>query len=194
MPCHIGSIQDGEKAVQPIRDLDAALADVIAPKPFTAHQAMLDAGQPFGRRYYWKSDYFATFDPGMDDVMIEYDNTIQSPHSAMLLMHLGGETNRVGETDTAAGNRDADYIIGIQSQWEDAADDKTHVVWAPDFWTALRPYSTGGTYVNFLTDDTDEERMRQAWGVKTYDQLVEVKTKYDPGNMFRSNQNITPKV
>jgi Berberine and berberine like len=126
----------------------------------------------------------------MDDVMIEYGNTIKSPQSSLLLMHLGGQTSRIGETDTAAGNCDVEYIVGIQSQWEDAADDDIHVGWAHDFWTALSPYSTGGTYVNFLSDDTDAERMLQAWGAETYDRLVEVKAKYDPGNMFRSNQSI----
>ena len=194
VPCHIGSIPDGEKAVQPIRDLDGALADVIATKPFAAHQAMLDAGQPFGRRYYWKSDYFASFDPAMDDVMIEYGNAIKSPHSAMLMMHLGGQTSRVGETDTAAGNRDAEYIVAIQSQWEDAAEDDSQVAWARDFWTALRPYATGGTYVNFLTEDAEEDRVHEAYRSAIYDRLVEVKTKYDPDNMFHSNQNIAPKA
>ena len=188
VPCHIGSIADGEKAVQPIRELGGALADVIAPKPFAVHQAMLDAGQPFGRRYYWKSDYFVEFNGKMEDIMIEYGRTITSPHSAMLMFQLGGQTNRVGETDTAAGNRDAEYVVAIQSQWEDEAEDDTQISWARNFWTALRPYGTGGTYVNFLTEEAEDERIRQAYGSETYKRLVEVKTKYDPGNLFQSNR------
>ena len=194
MPCHIGSIPDGEKAIQPIQDLHGALADMIATKPFATHQAMLDAGQPFGRRYYRKSDYFGSFDPAMDDMMIEYGKTIRSSHSAMLMMHLGGQTNRVGESDTAAGNRDAQYIVAIQSQWEDAAEDDSQIAWARDFWTALRPFGTGGTYVNFPTEDAGKDRVHEAYRPASYDRLVEVKTNYDPDNMFRSNQNIAPKA
>ncbi len=192
VPCHIGSIADGEKAVQPIKDLDGALVDMIAAKPFTAHQSMLDAGQPFGRRYYWKSDYFSSFDPAMDEIFIKYGDAIKSPHSAMLMMHLGGQTNRIGETDTAAGNRDAEFIINIQSQWEDDTEDDIQISWCRDFWSALRPFGTGGTYVNFLTEDEDVDRVQEAYRSNIYSRLVEVKTKYDPGNMFRSNQNIAP--
>ncbi len=192
--CYVGSIEDGAKAVRPIKEFGEPVGDAIAPKPFTAYQAMLDAGAPFGRRYYWKSDYFADLDPAMDDVLIEHASRFQSPHSSLLLMHLGGETNRIGETDTAAGNRDAEYVLNIQGAWEDPADDDRNVAWARDFWQAARPYSTGGTYINFLTEDAEEDRVREAFLSESYDRLVKVKTKYDPDNMFRSNQNIRPKA
>lgn len=190
--CHIGSINDGERAVQPIRNLGGAIVDLIGPKKYTEHQNMLDSGQPFGRRYYWKSDYFPAMDPSMDEVMLKHINKMTSPHSALLALHLGGQTNRTSETETAAGNRDAEFIVGIQSQWENETEDEEHISWTREFSGALKPYGTGGTYVNFLTADAKEGRLREAYSSTNYDRLAKIKRKYDPDNMFRSNQNILP--
>jgi len=190
--CYAGPIEDGAKAVKPIKDFGIPLGDTIAPKPFTAFQAMLDAGVPFGRRYYWKSDYFAALDPAMDDVLIEHANAIQSPYSAIFLMHLAGQISRVGETSTAAGSRNAQFILNIQGAWDDKSKDDRNVTWAREFWQAARPYSMGSTYVNFLTEDADAARVREAYGGESHDRLVKLKTKYDPGNLFCSNQNIAP--
>jgi hypothetical protein len=190
--CHTGALEDGAKLVKPIKEFGEPICDLIARKPFTEHQMMLDAAQPFGRRYYWKSDYFASLDARLCDVLIEHAGAMRSPHSTILLMHLGGQIRRIGDTETAAGNRDAEYILNIQGAWEAAADDDANVAWARDFWQAARPYSTGGTYVNFLTEDADRDRVRQAYGAATYDRLVDAKTSYDPDNMFRANHNIPP--
>ena len=190
--CYNGPIAEGEKAVRPIKALGAPLADTIEPKPFTAHQAFLDSGQPFGRRYYWKSDYFREMTPEADPILIGHAERIASPFSAVLVMHLGGAAGRVGETDSAAGNRDAEYVFNVQAAWEDPAESEDHIGWARDYWRAMRPFSSGGTYVNFLTADEDDDRVRAAYGPATYERLVDVKTRYDPGNVFRSNQNIRP--
>jgi FAD/FMN-containing dehydrogenase len=191
--CHVGDVDQGLEAVRPIKAFGTPLADVIAPKPFVVHQKMLDAGQPFGRRYYWKSDYFADLDPDMDEVLVAHTQKFLSPHSAVLMFQLGGQTSRVGEHETAAGNRDAAHVIGIQSQWEDAADDEANIAWARGLWQALRRFTTGGTYVNFLTEEETDDRVREAYRAETYDRLAAVKAKYDPDNLFRSNQNIRPK-
>ena len=190
--CYNGPIAEGEKAVRPIKALGAPLADTIEPKPFTAHQAFLDSGQPFGRRYYWKSDYFREMNPEADPILIGHAERIASPFSAVLVMHLGGAAGRVGETDTAAGNRDAEYVFNVQAAWEDPAESEDHIGWARDYWRAMRPFSSGGTYVNFLTADEDDDRVRAAYGPAIHARLVDVKTRYDPDNLFRSNQNIRP--
>jgi len=191
--CYNGPIADGERAVQPIKAFGQPLADTIQPKPFAAHQAFLDLGQPFGRQYYWKSDYFRELNVESDDVLIGHAERIASPFSAVLMMHLGGAANRAGETDTAAGNRDAEYVFNVQAAWEDTAESDGHVGWARDYWQAMRPFSSGGTYVNFLTADEDDDRVRAAYGNAIYERLVDVKTRYDPTNLFRSNQNIRPR-
>jgi FAD/FMN-containing dehydrogenase len=80
----------------------------------------------------------------------------------------------------------------MQGAWEDPGDDATHVGWARDFWSAMRPFSSGGTYVNFLTEDADEQRVRAAYGAELHGRLARIKARYDPDNIFRSNQNIRP--
>lgn len=107
-------------------------------------------------------------------------------------MHLGGAAARRAASETAVGSRTAAYVLNMQGAWEDAAEDAVHIAWARDFWSAMRPFSSGGTYVNFLTEDADDERVRAAYGLGLYDRLVQIKAKYDPDNLFRSNQNIRP--
>jgi hypothetical protein len=190
--CHSGALEEGEELVVPIKRFGPPLADTIGRKPFVAHQQFLDSGQPFGRRYYWKSDYFDALPEAADDTMIAHAGAIASPHSALLCMHLGGAAARRPATETAVGNRTAEYVLNLQGAWEEPAEDATHIGWARDFWSAMRPFSSGGTYVNFLTEDADEERRRAAYGPELYAKLARVKAKYDPENLFRANQNIRP--
>ena len=190
--CYSGPLAEGEELVAPIKRFGRPLVDTIGPKPFTAHQQFLDAGQPFGRRYYWKSDYFDALPEAADRTIIAHATAITSPHSAVLCMHLGGAAARRAASETAVGSRTAAYVLNMQGAWEDAAEDAVHIAWARDFWSAMRPFSSGGTYVNFLTEDADDERVRAAYGLGLYDRLVQIKAKYDPDNLFRSNQNIRP--
>ncbi len=192
--CYNGPLAEGEKAVAAVKAFGKPLVDTIAPKPFTAHQQFLDAGQPFGRQQYWKSDYLRELSPEADDLLISHAERIASPFSSVLVFQLGGAASRVGETDTAAGNRDAQFVFNVQAQWQDPAESAAHIGWARDYWQAMQPFSSGGTYVNFLTRDEDEARLRAAYGPAIYERLVEVKTEYDPGNLFRSNQNIRPRT
>jgi FAD/FMN-containing dehydrogenase len=190
--CYSGPLEEGEELVAPIKRFGQPLVDTIAAKPFVAHQQFLDTGQPFGRRYYWKSEYFDALPEGADGTIIAHAAAITSPHSAVLCMHLGGAAARRPADETAVGNRTAAYVLNMQGAWEDAAEDASHVAWARDFWSAMRPFSSGGTYVNFLTEDADDERVRAAYGPALYDRLARIKAKYDPDNLFRSNQNIRP--
>ena len=176
--------------VAPIKRFGRPLVDTIGPKPFVAHQQFLDAGQPFGRRYYWKSDYFDALPEAADDTIIAYATAIASPHSAVLCMHLG--CSAVSGGGDCGCSRTAEYVLNMQGAWEAPAEDDIHIAWARDFWSAMRPFSSGGTYVNFLTQDADEERVRAAYGPELYGRLVRIKAKYDPDNLFRSNQNVRP--
>ncbi|NBC33613.1 MAG: FAD-binding protein [Alphaproteobacteria bacterium] len=190
--CHVGSIADGDAAMTPLKQARGKITDTIAPKPFTAFQQMFDAGQPFGRRNYWKSDYFDAVPPAMDEALIAYAADIPSPHSALLCMHLGGAAKRVDSGATAVGNRGAEFVANIQSAWEDPAEDDRNLAWTRGYWEALRPHSNGGVYVNFMSGDEGEARLRAAYGDETFRHLAAIKARYDPDNLFRFNQNIPP--
>src|SRR5262249_60527443 len=116
--CWTGSPAEGRDAVLPLKSFARPLADTIAPKPFVEHQTMLDAGQPFGRRYYWKSHYFAEIGDDLIHAMAEHAERITSPHSAALLMHLGGAPGRIDPSMNAVGFRPAAYVVNIRAAGE----------------------------------------------------------------------------
>jgi hypothetical protein len=123
--------------------------------------------------------------------LIEHAQRIVSPHSAIILFPVNGALNKLPEDHSAAGNRDAAFVLNITASWENAADDQANIEWARTAWRDIRRFSTGGTYVNFLTEEEGEERIHAAYGMN-YDRLVQVKKKWDPENFFRTNKNISP--
>ena len=154
-----------------------------------AHQSMLDAVQPPGRNYYWKSEDLPELTDGAIDVIVEHCNAITSPHTIVPLFQLGGAVADVDENATAYSHRKAAYAVNCNASWENG-DPAPHVEWARDFSRALEPHSMG-VYVNFLGDE-GEERARAAYGPEKYARLVELKDRFDPTNFFRVNQNIKP--
>ena len=190
--CWAGDPAGGYDAVRSLKSFGRPLADTIALKPFVEHQTMLDAGQPFGRRYYWKSHYFAEIGDDLIDAMVEHAERITSPHSAALLMHLGGAPARIDPSMNAVGLRAASYVLNIQAAWESTQEDSCHLLWAREYWSATRPFSTGSAYINFMTEDEGEARVRAAFPAAAYARLREVKSRFDPGNLFHGAQNIPP--
>lgn len=186
-----GSLEEGERVFAPLRQLGTPLGGAIGPKAFTAHQGMLDAGQPRGRQYYWKSEYLGSLSEETDRIMLNHARHIESPHTAILCFQLGGALARVPEDATAAGHRDAGFVVNVAGAWEDPAESGRHMAWVRECWEELRPHSTG-TYVNFLVQEEGEARVRDAYGAN-YDRLARLKARYDPDNLLRANQNIAPR-
>ena len=189
--CHTGAIKEGEKLVAPIKGFGSPVGDIIQPRSYVSQQNLLDGTQPKGRRYYWKSEYLPGLDAEMLAKAIEHARRIVSPHSAILLFPVDGALNRLSEDHSAVGNRDAAFILNITASWEHAEDDRANIDWSRAAWGDMRRFSTGGTYVNFLTEEEGDERIHAAYG-KNYDRLVDVKTKWDSKNLFRANKNIAP--
>lgn len=189
--CYTGKIEDGEKLITPLRATGTSAGDIIQRRPYVSQQSLLDATQPKGRRYYWKSEYLPNLEPKMLAQTIRHANRIVSPFSAILLFPLGGALNQYPEDHSAVGNRKAKWVVNIAASWENAEDDQRNIKWAREAWRDIRQFSTGGTYINFLTEEEGDDRIHAAYG-KNYERLVEVKTKWDPKNMFRMNKNIVP--
>jgi FAD/FMN-containing dehydrogenase len=184
---------EGERAVRPLKAFGTPVVDLIGPQPFTAHQTLLDATQPPGRQCYWKSEYL----PGLSDEAIEtsiaYAASITSPFSLAQFFQLGGAAGRISAGDTAYRHRAAQFVHLIASAWEDPAESERHIAWTREFWAAMQPLSAGGGYVNFISADEGEDRVRAAYG-PNYERLVALKRQYDPTNLFRVNQNIKPTI
>jgi FAD/FMN-containing dehydrogenase len=190
--CHSGTVEEGQKQVAPIKAFGSPVGDIVQRRSYVSQQSLLDATQPKGRRYYWKSEYLAKLEREVLAKVIEHARRIVSPHSAIILFPIGGALNRLPMDHSPAGNRDAAWVLNIAASWEKTQDDEANIEWTRAAWRDMRRFSTGGTYVNFLTEEEGDERVRAAYG-KNYDRLVEVKTKWDPGNLFRMNKNIAPR-
>jgi FAD/FMN-containing dehydrogenase len=190
--CHSGSLAEGEKAVAQIKAFGKPVGDIVQRRTYVSQQSLLDATQPKGRRYYWKSEYLPGVSAEMLAKYMQHAARITSPHSAIILFPLDGALNRLSDTHSPAGNRDARTVLNITSSWEKAADDAEHIEWARSTWRDMRRFSTGGTYVNFLTEEEVGERVQAAYG-KHMGRLAEVKRAWDPGNLFRANKNISPR-
>ena len=191
LACYSGKPEEGEKAVAPIKSFGHPTGDVLVRRPYAQMQALLDATQPKGRRYYWKSEYLSSIEPALCEKAIENAAKIRSPHSAVILFQIGGALNRLEEEHSPVGNRDARYVLNIAGAWERADDDKANIEWAREAWKDMKVFSTGGTYINFLTQDEGPERIEAALG-KGLQRLAEVKATWDPDNVFRTNRNIKP--
>ena len=189
--CYAGPLEEGERVLRPLREFGSPVADAVAPKPFTAHQAMLDPMQPPGRNYYWKSDDLPDLSDDTIDTIVARSEAITSPHTIVAMFRVGGAVGRVPEDATAYSHRNAAHALNCNAAWVDG-DPGPHIEWARNFSTAIQPFSAG-VYVNFLGDE-GEERAKAAYGAKKYDRLVALKNKYDPTNFFRVNQNIKPTV
>ncbi len=188
--CHTGRIEDGERILAPLRKLGKPVADIITRRPYTQMQSLLDATQPNGRRYYWKSHYLSAIQPRAIDLAIDGLARMPSPHSAVIFFQLQGALNELPEDHCPAGNRDTAFVLNITSAWDSAADDAANQRWARELFDATRVFSTGGTYVNFLNEDDGHDRIEEAYGQANLQRLARLKAQYDPGNLFRHTKNV----
>jgi FAD/FMN-containing dehydrogenase len=191
LACHSGKPEEGEKAVAAIKGFGKPIGDVLVRRPYAQMQTLLDATQPKGRRYYWKSEYLPAIEPGLCEKAMEHAARIRSPHSAVIFFQIEGALNSLEEGHSPVGNRDARYVLNLAGSWEQAGDDAANIEWARVAWNDMKSFSTGGTYINFLNADEGPERTQDALG-KGMRRLAEVKAKWDPANVFRANRNIPP--
>lgn len=158
---------------------------------FVDWQRIFEDAYPAGERYYWKSHNFESPEVKALDRIVEYALSPPTPESRVSITHLGGAVNRVPADATAYPHRDADFLVNITTRWEDPARDDECIAWTREYFDAVAPYATGGTYVNFTTEPEGEQSMAY---LDNYDRLVQLKNEWDPTNRFRMNQNITPTV
>jgi FAD/FMN-containing dehydrogenase len=191
LACYSGKLEDGEKLVAPLKALGRPVGDLLQRRPYVSLQNLLDATQPKGRRYYWKSEYLPGIEADLLAKQQEHAARITSPHSAVIVFQLGGAIANRPASHSAVGNRDAAAVLNIAASWEKPEDDAAQVEWARSSWRDMKRFSTGGTYVNFLTEEETGERVAAAYG-KNLARLTEIKARWDPNNLFRMNKNISP--
>ena len=188
--CYVGDPEEGERLIAPLREFGTVLGEHVGVQPYTAWQQAFDPLLAKGARNYWKSHNFAQISNGVIDAIIEYAARLPSPHCEIFIGTIGGQTTRVAPEAMAYSSRDANYVMNVHGRWETAAEDERCIAWAREFFARSQPFASSGAYINFLTQE-ETDRIAFAYGA-TWNRLVELKSKYDPTNLFRMNQNIKP--
>ncbi|MBA2343688.1 MAG: FAD-binding oxidoreductase, partial [Rubrobacter sp.] len=188
--CYCGPIESGERVLHPLRMFGSPLEDNIQPMPYQTLQSAPDAGFPLGRQHYWKSSYLKHLSDEAIEIMLQFVAEMPSSISGVGLQQMHGAASRVDPAATAFPHRDEHYDFLILSQWADPSDSEENIRWTRAFFKAMQPFFESGVYVNNLGEE-GEDRVKEAYG-EHYEQLVALKDKYDPTNLFRLNQNIRP--
>jgi FAD/FMN-containing dehydrogenase len=187
-----GAVEEGEPVVQPLRELAEPLIDLSGPWPWLGLQSGFDALFPSGALYYWKSRALPDLPDEAIDTIVEFGGRRPTPNTDLIIWHNGGAMSRVPEDATAYGGRDATFLVTGEVNWSDPAQTDEAIAFGREYWDAMGKYSTGGLYLNFAGFVEEKEALVRAGYGGNYERLAQLKAKYDPGNLFRMNPNITP--
>ena len=187
--CWTGPLDQAKKAIAPLRDAAPVVAELQAEMPYPALNAAFDGLVPPGLQHYWKAAYGGPLSDEVIAAHLKHGPGLPAVNSTMHIYPINGAVHDVGMDETAFGYRHAKYATVIAGMWPDPATNEASTKWVRDYYSAIAPFSEKGGYINFMAGD-DAGKVRANYG-KNYDRLLKVKTKFDPGNAFRFNQNIT---
>ena len=156
--------------------------------PYADFQCLLD--DPPGYRNYWTAEQADDLPDALVDALVAHCGERPAGPSQLFLVGWGGAMARIGREHSPLADRGARFVVHPLALWEDPADDARAIAWARGFRELMAPYRTGGAYLNFLGDEGGD-RVREAFGAD-HARLARIKTRFDPGNVFRGNHNVAP--
>jgi FAD/FMN-containing dehydrogenase len=192
LAAHCGPLADGAAAVAPIKAFGPPVMDAMGPIPYCQQNALLDAALPKGALNYWKSQFITELSDDCIGALIDAFSACPSPMSQVVIEHFHGAASRVPVQETACAMRVTGFNVVIISQWADRQDNDRCISWGRDTYRALAPYLATTRYVNYMDLDEGTDPAEVAYGAN-YARLRELKTKYDPENVFHVNVNIRPR-
>jgi FAD/FMN-containing dehydrogenase len=187
---YVGPREEGEKAIKPLKDFGSPVQDLLGPIPYLVQQTLFDEGMSPGKQHYWKADFLKELSDAAIETSVDFYARVPSPMSMVLFVPISGAASRVPVDATAYPHRGG-CQLGVYGVWKNPADGAATMTWVRDFSRAIQPFAKGAVYVNEMSADEGEDRIRMAYG-PNYDRLAEVKAKYDPENFFRLNANVRP--
>ncbi len=189
--CHVGTEEDATRDMAPLMEaVPEPLMHGVQAMPHPMLQGAFDGLYPAGDQWYWRADFVNTVPDEAVDIHARFAAETPTMKSTMHMYPIDGAAHDVDSTDTAWNYRDAVWGSVFAGVDPDPAKVGTIRSWAVDYHEALHPYSAGGAYVNMMMDE-GQERVRASYR-GNYERLAHVKANYDPGNLFRVNQNIQP--
>jgi FAD/FMN-containing dehydrogenase len=188
-----GPADEGEAVTSPLRSFGPPLLDLSARMPYRAIQSLYDPLFPKGRdRSYFRALYLPSLDKRAIGDIVAGLAARPSEMTFSSVWYFGDVVRRVAADATAFGDRSQPWLFSIDAIWSKREEDAANIAWVRQLWSTMRPYSNGRLYLNFLSANDDPNVMRDGVGRETYEKLAKIKTKYDPTNFFRLNQNIAP--
>jgi FAD/FMN-containing dehydrogenase len=188
--CIVGSDEEAEQAMAPMLSVGTPLMHGVQRMPLPALNSAFDELYAPGDQWYWRADFMNEIPDDAIAQNEEWNQNMPSWKSGSHMYPIDGAGHDVGAGETPWAYRDTRWsqvIVGVDP---DPASAGALRDWTVGYWEAVHPYSAGGAYVNFMMDE-GQDRVQATYG-GNYDRLTKVKAEYDPGNVFRVNQNIVP--
>lgn len=191
----VGEPEAAERLAKPLRELGTLVTDSSGRMPYSEIQRLFDTQTPFGeKRCYWKSRFLSELPDAMIDLAMENATRAPSPNSISSLWNMGRAVKAVDAQATAFGDRSMGWMYSVDGVWAKESDDGANIAWARTSWASAERFGLADRiYLNFPGHDEGNVLTKLAFG-DAYPRLVGVKKAYDPGNMFRYNQNISPAI
>jgi FAD/FMN-containing dehydrogenase len=189
-PCYTGANGDPEE-LRALRAAPGLVQDDVHEHSFINQQHVFDP--PYGEdRNYWKNTFVRELPDELIDDLLRRISALGRPPGQMLFESLHGAPKDADTDGGAIGFRHAAFNISALAVWQDPDDDDEQIAWARETAAASEPWSLGGGYVNYMQADEPIERVRAAFGNEAFGRLQALKSRYDPENVLRRNQNIPP--
>jgi FAD/FMN-containing dehydrogenase len=190
-PCYTGSNADPEE-LRNLRSAPGLVDDGVRAHTFFDQQSLFDS--PYGEnRHYWKGHFVRELPDELIEVLLEGLVALGRPPGGLLFESLHGAPKDTDGSTAVVGFRHAAFNVSAMATWEDAALNDQYIAWARDMAAAMEPWSfSGGGYVNYMQADEPIERVRAGFGAEAFERLRALKSRYDPDNVLRRNQNIPP--
>jgi FAD/FMN-containing dehydrogenase len=189
-PCYTGPAADPEE-LRVLRTGPGLVEDTAGPRSFLEQQRVFDS--PYGEnRHYWKGQFVRGLSDELIDELLGRIVALDRVPGGILIESLHGAPKDADGPGGPVAFRRAAFNVSATATWQDAALDEEHIAWARETAAALEPWSLGGGYVNYMQADEPVERVRAAFGDEAFERLQALKTRYDPRNVLRRNQNIPP--
>jgi len=188
--CYTGSVEEAEEVFRPIREFGPPILDFVGEMSLPSLNGMFDALYPPGMQWYWKGHYINELTDECIQENIKHGSKIPTVHSTSHFYPIDGRVHEKSQKETAWANRNARWSQVIAGVSPDPMEADKVTKWCKDYYEGIKPYATGGAYINFMMEE-GQERIKVGYK-SNYERLTKIKNKYDPDNFFHINQNIQP--
>jgi len=190
VPCYTGGDEDPD-ALRPLRVVPGLVSDSVRRQGFLEQQRIFDPGYGVDRNY-WKGHFVGELPDELIDDLLGCITALSRPPGGVLIESLHGGPKDVDSASAALGYRDAAFNVSAMASWTDPAHDEESMAWARETAAAIEPWSVSGGYANYMQADEPIDRVSAAFGPDAFARLQALKSRYDPNNVLRRNQNIPP--